>query len=262
MDAAGFAKFAEEIARGAGEIVLKAFRSPDTVVSYKSRTDLVTSADKESERFLFDKIRFHYPDHAIVAEEGSRQETHGEFVWYIDPVDGTNNFAHGVPVFCISIGIYSRTDRRMVAGVVYDPCREELFSAVRGRGSLLNGDPIHVSETRDIGVSLLATGFPYDSAHSKSNNLREFGAFLPRIQGVRRMGSAAIDLAYVACGRFDGFWEPKLKPWDSAAGSIIVEEGGGRISKYDGTAYDPEFPEIIASNSWIHDRMIDIIQNA
>lgn len=251
--------FMKSIARGAAEILLRGFRASSTVISYKSHTDLVTNIDHASEEYLFNKIHTHYASHSIVAEEGSRSDSGGEYLWYVDPLDGTNNFAHGIPLFSVSLALCSRNPRRVLAGVVYDAFHDELFSARRGGGAFLNDAPIRVSEISDISLSMLATGFPYDKASSEKNNLCEFTRLVPRIQGIRRLGSAAIDLCYVACGRLDGFWEPKLKPWDSSGGSIIVEEAGGSVSTYDGSDYDPEYPEILATNGQIHQAMIAIL---
>jgi myo-inositol-1(or 4)-monophosphatase len=256
---AEFAGFARTISREAGAILLRGFRSGATVISYKSRTDLVTDADRASEDFLVSRISERYPSHAIIAEEGSRKNADGGFLWYVDPLDGTNNFAHGLPFFCVSIGVYSQSEKTVVAGAVYNPFLGEMFSAFRGGGAFLNGKPICVSSLDDIGISLVATGFPYDKAVSPDNNLREFNRILPEIQGTRRMGSAAIDLSYVACGRLDGYWEGKLKSWDMAAGSLIVEEAGGRVSKFDGSVFDPEYPEIAATNGKIHDRLVSLL---
>jgi myo-inositol-1(or 4)-monophosphatase len=251
-----FADFAREISGEAGSILLKGFRSSKTVISYKSRTDLVTDADRASEQHLVERISKRFPDHDIIAEEGSRKEAAGVYIWYVDPLDGTNNYAHGLPFFCVSIGVYSTKLKQVVAGVVYNPFLEELFTAVRGAGAFLNDKPIHVSLLDDIGVSLVATGFPYDKATSDNNNLKEFNRIILRIQGIRRMGSAAIDLSYVACGRIDGYWEGKLKSWDMAAGSLIVEEAGGRVTTYNGGPFDPEYPEIAATNGRIHNQLI------
>jgi len=256
-----FADFAREISREAGSIILRGFRSSKTVISYKSRTDLVTDADRASEKHLVERISARFPDHAIIAEEGSRKETAGDFIWYVDPLDGTNNYAHGLPFFCVSIGVYCITLKKIVAGVVYNPFLEELFTAVRDGGAFLNDSPIHVSTLDDIGVSLVATGFPYDKALSDNNNLKEFNRIILRIQGIRRIGSAAIDLSYVACGRLDGYWEGKLKSWDMAAGSLIVEEAGGRVTTYNRGPFDPEFPEIVASNGRIHDQLISLLSD-
>lgn len=260
MDPRTICDFAEEIAGSAGEILLRGFRSETTIISYKSRTNLVTNIDRESEEFLFKSIQKKCPEHTIIAEEGSRNDAPGEFIWYIDPLDGTNNFAHGIPFFCVSIGIYSKECGSAAAGIVYDPYHNELFKAVRGGGAFLNGRRINVSSIADLGISMLATGFPYDKENTDKNNIRQFNAFLPRIQGVRRLGSAALDLSYVACGRIDGFWEPCLYAWDTAAGGLIVEEAGGTVTKYDGSGFDPEYPEILASNGKIHARMIEILK--
>jgi myo-inositol-1(or 4)-monophosphatase len=254
------AAFAREISVEAGPILLRGFRSEKTVISYKSKTDLVTDADRASESLLVGRISERFPDHAIIAEEGSRKEAPGGYLWYVDPLDGTNNFAHGIPFFCISIGVFSLSLKQVIAGVVYNPFLDEMFTAERGGGAFLNGNTIHVSSLADIGISLLATGFPYDKAISKKNNIPEFNRVVPRVQGIRRMGSAAIDLSYVACGRLDGYWEGKLNPWDMAAGSLIVEEAGGRVTRYDGGDFMPEYPEIIASNGLIHNQIMELIK--
>ena len=253
--------FARGIAREAGRIILGGFRSDDTVVEYKSRTNLLTNMDKASEEFLFNEINRRYPDHAIIAEEGSRKETDGEFIWYVDPLDGTNNYAHGLPFFCVSLGIFSRSLDRIVVGVVYNPHLDELFTAAAGEGAALNGEEIRVSHTGDMGISVVATGFPYDKENSEKNNLAEFNRILPRIQGIRRMGSAALDLCYVACGRLDGYWEQQLSPWDTAGGIIIVEEAGGLVTRFDGSAFDPEYPQVLASNGKIHGQLMGLLNN-
>jgi myo-inositol-1(or 4)-monophosphatase len=250
---------ARDAARSAGEILLRGFRSRETVVSYKSRTDLVTNMDRASEEFLVDALGRAFPDHAIIAEEGGRRDVEGEFLWYVDPLDGTNNYAHGLPFFCVSLGLFSRARGRVIAGVVYNPFLDELFCAAAGTGAFLNDKPIGVSATDDIGVSIVATGFPYDKHLSDENNLPEFNHMLPRVQGVRRMGSAALDLCYVACGRMDGYWERKLSPWDCAGGAVMVQEAGGTVTRFDGSAFDPGYPEILASNGSIHGQMIDIL---
>ncbi len=260
MNLKGIAEFAEEIANGAGEILLKGFRSEDTTISYKSRTNLVTNIDRESEEYLYNRIKEGCPGHTIIAEEGSRRDAEGDCIWYVDPLDATNNFAHGIPYFCVSLGVFSIELKKVVVGIVYDPYHKETFKAVRGEGSFLNGQRIGVSSIDDIGISLLATGFPYNKADTERNNVREFNTFLPRIQGIRRIGSAALDLSYLACGRIDGYWEPGLHPWDMAAGSLIVEEAGGIVTKYNGGAFHPEFPEILATNGKLHKRMIELLR--
>lgn len=248
--------FAVDIAREAGALLMEGFRSGSTVISYKSRTDLVTNKDRESEAFLFDKVRKRFPGHTIVAEEGSRCDSGGDLAWFIDPLDATNNYAHGIPFFCVSIGVFSRSAGKVVAGAVCDPVHGEMFSAWQGGGAWLNSTNIRVSATSDIGISLLATGFPYDRRNPEKNNIDSFGKMSPRVQGIRRLGSAALDLCYTACGRFDGYWEPELKSWDMAAGAVIVEEAGGRVTRYDGGTFHPEFPEIVASNGLIHEEML------
>jgi len=251
--------FSREISKNAGKILLSGFRSVSTTISYKSRTNLLTNIDKESEEYLYKSIKKKFPDHSIIAEEGSRSNKDGDYIWYVDPLDATNNFAHGIPFFCISIGIFSKKAHRVVVGTVYDPYHNETFSAIKGKGAFLNLKKIQVSESDDIGISIIATGFPYTKEDPNANNLKDFNLFLPKVQGVRRMGSAALDLSYVSCGRIDGYWEPGLSPWDMAAGSLIVEEAGGRVSTYNGQPFDPEYPEIIASNGNIHKTMIEIL---
>ena len=256
-----FIDFARDISKEAGIILLRGFRSGKTVISYKSRTDLVTDADRASEAFLVDRISKRFPTHAIIAEEGSRKDAAGGYIWYVDPLDGTNNFAHGLPLFCVSIGVFSVEFQQVVAGVVYNPFLNEMFTAARGTGAFLNETPIRVSSLDDIGVSLIATGFPYDKATSENNNLKEFNRIITRIQGIRRMGSAAIDQSYVACGRLDGYWEAKLNSWDMAAGSLIVEEAGGRVTRYDGGIFHPEYPQIAATNGKIHNQLLTLLSH-
>jgi myo-inositol-1(or 4)-monophosphatase len=254
-------EFTEDIAIGAGQILLKGFRSDKTITSFKSRTNLVTYIDKKSEKFLFENIRKKFPDNTIIAEEGSRSYADGDLIWYVDPLDATNNYAHGIPFFCISIGIFSKEAGKIIIGLVYDPYHNEIFSAMTGSGSYLNKERIHTSETDDLGFSIVATGFPYEKDDMSLNNTNQFIRFIPITQGIRRIGSAALDLSYIACGRIDGYWEPMLHPWDMAAGSLIVEEAGGRVTKYNGDIFDPEYPEILASNGRIHDQMIKILMS-
>ena len=248
-----------EFSRNAGGILLSGFRSEKTEVSYKSRTDLVTNMDRESEEYIVSAIQKKFPNHSIVAEEGSSKDGESDFIWYVDPLDATNNFAHGIPFFCVSIGVYSKREKSIVCGAVFDPCHNELFYAAKGGGAFCNGAPIKVSTIFDIGVALLATGFPYAKDDMERNNLSEFAKFLPNIQCIRRMGSAALDLCYVASGRIDGFWEPLLKPWDTAAGSLIVKEAGGAVTKYDGSDYELSYPQILASNGALHKQMTNIL---
>lgn len=253
--------FAEMIAKKAGAILLSGFRAKSTTISYKSITDIVTNMDRKSEEYLCEEIKKRYPEHAIIAEEGSGIESAGDLVWYIDPLDATNNYAHGIPFFCVSIGVFSKNLQKTIAGVVYDPVHEELFSAYRGGGSNLNGTPIHVSNTDSLNRAFLATGFPVNRDTACRDNIDEFSRLAPSSMGIRRIGSAALDLCYTACGRFDGYWEPELKPWDMAAGAVIVEEAGGTVSRYDGSAFIPEFPEIVATNGKIHEEVVRYILN-
>jgi len=253
--------YAVELCRSAGAILLSGFRAKSTTISYKSRTDMVTNIDRESEEFIVSEVKKMFPSHSIIAEEGSRKDTDSDYIWYIDPLDATNNFAHGIPFFCVSIGVYSRTEKKVVSGAVYDPFHDEIFHSTIRHGAYCNDEKIHVSPISDIGIALLSTGFPYAKEDMERNNLRQFNAFLPKIQCVRRLGSAALDLCYLATGRIDGYWEPMLHPWDTAAGSLMASEAGGRVTKYNGDPFDPEFPEILASNGILHDRMIEIIQS-
>ncbi|HSV96122.1 MAG TPA: inositol monophosphatase family protein [Spirochaetota bacterium] len=251
--------FAREIALQAGKILLKGFRSPGLTVSYKGVSNPVTSVDRESEDFLYERIRDRYPDHGVVAEEGHRADGSGEYLWYVDPLDGTTNFAHGVAHFSVSIGVYSKRANRMAVGIVYDPCRGELFGALAGGGAFLNEEVLRVTESDDLSRSLVATGFPYDKNISDKNNLVQFNRVLPRVQCIRRFGSAALDLCYVAAGRFDAYWEMKVSPWDIAAGCLIVEEAGGVVTRFDGGRYDIKFPEVLAANPILHPLFIDLL---
>ena len=254
--------FAREIAQSAGEILLKGFRSSGLTVSYKGVSNPVTSSDRESEDFLYDRIRARFPEHGIVAEEGSRSEGSGDFRWFVDPLDGTTNFAHGVAHFSVSIGVYSNRKQGVVAGVVYDPCRRELFSALAGGGAFMNGRHIRVTASDELSRSLIATGFPYDKNVSDKNNLAQFNRVLPRVQCVRRFGSAALDLCYVAAGRFDAYWEMKVSPWDIAAGCLIAEEAGARVTRFDGSPYDIEVPEVLAANAGLHEKLLALLADA
>jgi myo-inositol-1(or 4)-monophosphatase len=196
-----------------------------------------------------------WPQHGIVGEEGTRTETGAEFRWYVDPLDGTTNFAHGYPVFCVSIAL-ARRDDELEVGVLYDPTRDELFAAERGRGATLNGNPMHVSKTTTLAESILGTGFPSHKRH-KNPNIHFYQQITLRSHGVRRAGSAALDLANVAAGRYDGFWEFNLNPWDTAAGVLIVQEAGGRVTRFDGAPFRLDSREVLATNGLIHDEVIE-----
>jgi myo-inositol-1(or 4)-monophosphatase len=230
-------------------------------VSKKGEIDLVTEVDFECERMCRSVIAERFPDHDVLAEElGSgpsapRQSRHR---WIFDPLDGTTNYAHGLPIFCASLGL--EIDGRIEVGAVFDPTRQELFTAERGEGAFLNGRQLAVSDTAGLRDSLLVTGFPYD-VHEKGGDLVAlFGYFLGRARAVRRLGSAALDLCYVAAGRFEAFWEQYLKPWDVAAGSLIAEEAGGRVTGMDGAPLDAVAGHLIASNGHVHDQVLDVIR--
>lgn len=250
--------FALALAREAGTLLRKKF-SQKHKIHYKGDINIVTEADKMSESLIIESIRRHFPDHGILSEESPAIAGTGEIRWIIDPLDGTTNYAHGFPVFCVSIAVQHNND--IILGVIYDPMRDELFSAVRSKGAFLNGKKLAVSSVKDISRSLLATGFPYDIRDSRENNLNYFNRMAMNVQAIRRAGAAALDLAYLAAGRFDGFWELKLKPWDTAAGCLMVEESEGRISDLSGKKWDIFSPNLLASNGLIHKQMIKILSS-
>jgi myo-inositol-1(or 4)-monophosphatase len=219
--------------------------------------DLVTEADREAEHAVIRTLNRAFPQHAILAEESGANEARSPHRWIIDPLDGTTNFAHRFPQFCVSIA-YERRGRVELA-VVFDALKRETFFAVRGRGARLNSKPIRVSATPSLDLALLATGFPYDRRERRNFYLTFWEAFMMRTQGVRRTGSAALDLCYVACGRVDAFWEFGLRPWDVAAGSLIVSEAGGRVTNLDGSALDIDARKILASNGRLHRAMRETI---
>jgi myo-inositol-1(or 4)-monophosphatase len=251
-------KFAEQTAQKAG-ILLKEKLNKKHEIYYKGEINLVTEADKMSEDLIVTAIRRNYADHGILAEESPAIAGSGKFRWIIDPLDGTTNYAHGYPVFCVSIAL--EDDGIVIIGVIYDPMRDEMFTAVCGEGAYLNGNRLKVSSATDISRSLLATGFPYDIRKSKKNNIDYFISMAKRAQAVRRAGAAALDLAYVAAGRFDGFWELKLMPWDMAAGVLMVKESGGTISDTAGKEWYLTSPDVVASNGFIHQQMIKVLVN-
>jgi len=216
--------------------------------------DLVTEADRASEKLIVERLRARWPEHGIVAEEGSRSGPEAQCRWYVDPLDGTTNFAHGYPVFCVSLALVCK-DEQIEAGVLYDPTREEMFSAERGRGATLNGKPIHVSHTTRLAESILGTGFPSHKRH-KNPNIHFYHQLTLRSHGLRRAGSAALDLANVACGRYDGFWEFNLNPWDTAAGVLLVREAGGKVTRFDGSPFRLDSREVLATNGVIHEELM------
>ncbi len=255
-----FVAKAEEIAREAGAL-LRQFHGRGVRTEYKGDVDIVTEADRASEKLITERLTAAFPDHGVYGEEGTRDGLEREFRWYVDPLDGTTNFAHGFPVFCVVLGCERRRpglaadeDGEMAAGVIYDPLRDEMFAAWKGGGAWLNGAPMRVSGTRKLQESLIATGFPSHKRH-QSPNVHFYHEFTLRSHGVRRAGSAALDLAYVACGRMDGYWEFKLNPWDTSAGYLLVEEAGGRITHFDGGKFTLDSREVFATNGLIHEEM-------
>lgn len=247
---------AVDIAREAGALLAQLFKRPKEI-SYKRPSDLVTDADRRSEALIVERLRSYFPKHGIVAEEGSGQKTDSDYCWYVDPLDGTTNFAHGFPMFCVTLGLAYRGE--IIAGVVYDSIHEELFTAERGAGAYLNNKRIHVSKTENLAESLLATGFP-PFANNHDLNIRYYHRFTMLSHGIRRAGSAALDLCSVAAGRFEAFWELKLNPWDKAAGALLVTEAGGKVSDLSGGAFNLLGNEVFASNGLIHDQMCKVFE--
>ena len=257
-----FLATAVEIVLRAGEIQMSR-RESGFQIDKKGTIDLVTEVDLECEKMCRAVLAERFPHHDILAEElssGPGQPRTSCYRWVFDPLDGTTNYAHGLPVFCASLAL--EIDGRTEVGAIYDPTRKDLFTGERGQGAFVNGTRLRVSETRSLLDALLVTGFPYDVHERLVPLLAMFGAFLGEARAVRRLGSAALDLCYVAAGRFDGFWEQTLKPWDVAAGALIVEEAGGRITGMDGSQFDPAAAHLVASNGQIHEAMLDVIKRA
>jgi myo-inositol-1(or 4)-monophosphatase len=249
-----FLEVAVDAARRAGALLLERFGSLRQIHYKGSPSNLVTEMDQQAEALVVDCIRRRFPDHAILAEEGGVRPGSASHRWIVDPLDGTTNYAHGMPFFAVSIAL--EIEGRVQVGVVFDPNRDECFTATRGRGAFLNGAPLRVSETPTLDESLLSTGFPYEIRKIRDNNLAEHAAFMVRCRSVREMGSAAINLALVAAGRLDAFWELSLGPWDVAAGCLMVEEAGGRVTNPAGEAVDIDAPSVVASNGRIHAEML------
>jgi myo-inositol-1(or 4)-monophosphatase len=261
---------ASAIAQEAGAR-LREFLAAGVATEYKGDVDLVTVADRTVEKLIRTRLGEAFPEHGIYGEEGTRERLGGEFRWYVDPLDGTTNFAHGFPQFCVSLGLEHRQvrshagiepsqDGTLVAAVIYDPMRDELFAAERGRGARLNSRPMRVSRVPDLAEALVATGFPSHKRHL-SPNVHFYHEFTLRSHGVRRAGSAALDLAYVAAGRVDAFWEFNLNPWDTAAGILLVEEAGGRVTDFSGGMYKLDSREILASNGLIHAELLGLFSD-
>lgn len=247
----------ERLALESGAI-LRAGYSKEHQVNYKGVIDLVTEVDHQSEAFLLGELQKNFPDHHIFTEETGIIQGSDQHTWYIDPLDGTVNYAHHIPIFCVSIA-YAHQGQLML-GAVYDPMRDELFSAERGKGAFMNGKPLHVSDVTELQRSLLVTGFPYDAWNTPLDNFANFVRFAKLTQGVRRLGSAALDLCYVAAGRFDGFWELALKPWDVAAGGLIAREAGALVTNVDGRDDFISPPQsVVATAPGIHARMLEVL---
>jgi myo-inositol-1(or 4)-monophosphatase len=258
-----FADKAEVIAREAGAL-LKSFYEKGVQTEYKGEVDLVTEADRASEKLVRERLKAAFPTHGVYGEEGTRDSLDAEYRWYVDPLDGTTNFAHGFPAFCVVLGLERRPqgtrpeeDGDLVAGAIYDPLRDEMFLAEKGKGAWLNGKQIHVSKTKTLQESLTGTGFPSQKRHLNPN-IYFYQQITLRSHGVRRAGSAALDLAYVACGRLDGFWEFNLNPWDTSAGVLLVEEAGGTVTHFDGGRFTLDSREVLATNGLIKGEIVHI----
>jgi myo-inositol-1(or 4)-monophosphatase len=255
------------IAREAGAVLMKNFDQPHQQHTKKTTIDIVTEGDMASEAVIIAALQQHFPDHHIVSEEGgghvSAAAETAEYFWYIDPLDGTTNYASNIPFFSVSIGLADR-DMQPLVGVVYDPFGDQLFSAAKGFGATLNDKPLHISSTETLGTAVICAGFAYDSHTNPDNNLAEWGAFTKRARSLRCMGSAALELSFVAAGRLDGFWEARINPWDVMAGVLLIREAGGVVTDYSGQPSERMLSgkEVIASNELIHDQMLTILQAA
>jgi myo-inositol-1(or 4)-monophosphatase len=252
-----------EIAREAGQETLRFWHNGFTQTTKSSEIDVVTEADQATEKLIVERLSHHFPTHHIIGEEGGGAGMpieQAEYHWYVDPIDGTTNFANHIPMFAVSLAL---TDQYMnpLVGVVYNPVYDELFTAVIGHGATRNGEAMHVSEQANLRACVIASGFPYDKYTSPENNLREWGAFMVNTRDLRRMGAASLDCCYVACGRFDGYWEQKLKPWDVLAGMLCITESGGKVTDYQGNSEAGFIANgrLVASNPHIHQDMLNIL---
>jgi myo-inositol-1(or 4)-monophosphatase len=252
-----FKRVAIRAALKGGEILAK-YRRKTKKIGHKGRINLVTEVDLESENTILKIIKKSFPEHQILTEESQQEKRDSLYKWVIDPLDGTTNYAHNFPCYCVSIALEEK--KEIILGVVYNPVLDELFLAEKGKGAYLNRKKIFVSQTKKLSQSLLATGFPYDIRESDINNLDHFANFALHGQAVRRAGAAALDLSYLAMGRFDGFWELKLSPWDTAAGSLLVLEAGGRVTDFSGGKYSIYGKDILATNGKIHKKMMEVLK--
>lgn len=246
-----------DLARNVGDCIQKRANTKMRIY-YKGDIDLVTQFDKESQDLIVKGLIKEFPDYGILSEENISENIDAPIKWIVDPLDGTTNFAHGLPIWTITIAL--EVEGEVVLGVVYDPTRGEMFSAIEGSGAFLNKKRIRVSKVKKLDHALLITGFPYDIREAKDNNLNHFSNFAVRAQAVRRLGSAALDLCYTACGRFDGYWELKLSPWDQAAGSLILKEAGGKITDFQGEEFNIYGDEVLGTNGFIHRQMMKVLQ--
>ena len=252
-------EIAIEAALEAGKLIKKfAGNVKDIEIKQGLSTNIVTEIDKESEKLIINHLRKNFPTHDFLAEESGSHRVNSEYKWIIDPIDGTTNFMHGLPIYCVSIAL--ERNGEVVLGVVYDPNQNELFTAERGKGAFMNDERLKVSKTEKLIDSLVVTGFPYDIKDNPFHAKEHFINFLTATQAVRRLGSAALDLAYVAAGRFDGFWEVKLNPWDMAAAVLLVEEAGGKFSDFLGNPSNIYNPNVLATNGKIHNEMVAILK--
>ena len=247
-------------AHAGGRVLQDLLPAERAIATKRTRTDLVTDADREAEAAIVACIRSHFPDDAILSEERGAEPGRSGYRWIIDPLDGTTNYAHRFPIYCVSVAV--EAGGQVLAGAVYDPTRDEMFAARRGVGASLNGQRVRVSEVGDLGEALLATGFPYDIRTNPRNNLQQFVDLSRRARAVRRPGSAALDLCYVGAGRLDGYWDLSTGAWDVAAGALIVEEAGGQVSRVTGGAYDIFCGELVASNGRIHAALVAALRES
>ena len=255
-----FLEFAKKTITSSGKLLLNHFQNISSVQSKSTSIDLVTVADLESEKFIVKEINTSFPDHEILSEESFSNNKISEYRWVIDPLDGTTNFIHDLPIFAISIGL--QKNNKTIMGIVYNPAVNKCFWALRNHGAFLNGKQINITSTNTLSAGLLVTGFPYIHDSKWENNFNLFKEFYKQSQGVRRLGAAALDLCFVAMGRFEGFWELELKPWDICAGAIIVEEAGGKVTDWDGSALPFSGKRILATNGHVHDEMINILKQS
>lgn len=252
-----FLKTAEQAALEAGRM-LRENMDAERRVEFKGDVNIVTDFDKKAQGMIVERIKSEYPDHDFLGEENLDEDEGGGFLWLIDPIDGTTNFLHRFPMFCVSVALKYRDE--IVVGAVYDPMREEMFTASKGGRACLNRKKISVSHVKELGQAMLSTGFPYDIRETRINNIDHFINFITRAQAIRRGGSAALDLCYVACGRFDGFWELKLSPWDHAAASLILMEAGGRMSDFRNGPFHVFLKQTLGSNGLIHEQMVEVLK--